>query len=70
MSTLTTRRLDAYLERPWKWLFHTARAVGDYQATDTNSQMLSIRRGQHIVVVSREGDSTGWWKGRFGDEVK
>jgi hypothetical protein len=61
--------LDAVLACPWKKLFHTARVVGDYIPTDQNSQMLPIIKGQHIVIVSREGDSTGWWKGRYGGDV-
>ena len=59
--------LDAVLEVPWKYKFHTAKVMADYGSADNN--LLPIFKDQHIVVVSKEGDATGWWKGRFGDQV-
>lgn len=61
-------RLDTVLEIPWKYKFHTAKVMADYGSADNN--LLPIFKDQHIVVVSKEGDATGWWKGRFGDLVK
>lgn len=60
------RGLDAVLEIPWKYKFHTAKVMADYGSADNN--LLPIFKDQHIVVVSKEGDATGWWKGRFGDQ--
>ena len=42
--------------------------MADYGSADNN--LLPIFKDQHIVVVSKEGDATGWWKGRFGDQVR
>ena len=62
-------RLDAFLEVPWKNKFLTARAIEDYIAENENMNLLSIFKGQHIIIVSKEGDGTGWWKGKFYDSV-
>ena len=59
--------MDAVLEVPWKYKFHTAKVMADYGSADNN--LLPIFKDQHIIVVSKEGDATGWWKGRFGDQV-
>lgn len=59
--------LDAFLEVPWKNKFLTARAIEDYIAENENMNLLSIFKGQHIIIVSKEGDGTGWWKGKFYD---
>jgi hypothetical protein len=61
--------LDAFLEVPWKKKFLTARAIEDYVAENENMNLLSIFKGQHIIIVSKEGDGTGWWKGKFYDSV-
>lgn len=62
-------RLDAFLEVAWKKKFLTARAIEDYIAENENMNLLSIFKGQHIIIVSKEGDGTGWWKGKFYDSV-
>lgn len=60
--------LNAVLEVAWKCLFHTAKVVADYTPEEFN--LLPIARGQHLIIISKEGDATGWWKGRFGDQVR
>lgn len=62
--------LDAYLELPWKHLFPTAQVIEDYAPRGVDLNELSISEGQHLIIVSKEGDGTGWWKGRFNDKVK
>ncbi|XP_057377423.1 protein vav-like isoform X1 [Daphnia carinata] len=60
--------LDAYLKVPWKHLFVTAQVIKDYVPEDLDLNQLSISKGQHLIVVSKEGDENGWWKGRFNDQ--
>lgn len=61
--------LDAYLKVPWKHLFATAQVIKEYVPEDVDLNQLSISKGQHLIVVSKEGDENGWWKGRFNDQV-
>ncbi|XP_046448804.1 protein vav-like isoform X2 [Daphnia pulex] len=60
--------LDAYLKVPWKHLFATAQVIKEYVPDDVDLNQLSISKGQHLIVVSKEGDENGWWKGRFNDQ--
>ena len=62
------RGLDARLEVPWKQVFHTARVIENYASAE-DANVLPIARGQHIIVVNKDGDARGWWKGRFNDCV-
>lgn len=62
--------MDAYLKVPWKHFFATAQVIKDYVPEDVDLNQLSISKGQHLIVVSKEGDENGWWKGRFNDQVR
>jgi len=33
----------------------------DYEATATNQ--ISLREGDGIIIISRAGEASGWWKG-------
>lgn len=52
---------------PWKHVYQTAKVIENYAAGDDN--VLAISRGQHIIIVNKDGDARGWWKGRFNDRV-
>ncbi|KAB7495038.1 GRB2-related adapter protein [Armadillidium nasatum] len=56
--------LDRTLKKP---LYDTATVLFPYQANGHNQ--LKLREGQRVIVVSREGESMGWWKGRIGDKT-
>ena len=43
------------------------RAQYDYAATAANQ--LSLREGDEIEIVSKAGESNGWWKGKKGPKV-
>ncbi|XP_076233173.1 vav guanine nucleotide exchange factor isoform X2 [Calliopsis andreniformis] len=58
-------KLDQRLLWPYKRVL--ARALFDFRGGERNQ--LSLRRGCRVVVLSKEGDAKGWWKGKIGDQV-
>ncbi|XP_029175637.1 protein vav isoform X1 [Nylanderia fulva] len=58
-------KLDQRLLWPYRRVL--AKARFDFRSTERNQ--LSLRRGCRIVVLSKEGDAKGWWKGKIGDQV-
>ncbi|XP_076302189.1 protein vav-like [Lasioglossum baleicum] len=59
------QKLDQCLLWPYRRVL--AKAVFDFRGGERNQ--LSLRRGFRVVVLSKEGDAKGWWKGRIGDQV-
>ena len=57
-------RLERTLKRP---IYDTALVLFPYEASGPNQ--LKLREGQRVIVISREGESMGWWKGRIADKV-
>ncbi|CAL7947972.1 unnamed protein product [Xylocopa violacea] len=58
-------KLDQRLLWPYKRVLATA--LFDFRGEERNQ--LSLRRGCRVVVLSKEGDAQGWWKGKIGDQV-
>lgn len=58
-------RLDQRLLWPFRRVL--AKAMYDFRGGEPNQ--LSLRQGCRVVVLSKEGDSRGWWKGKIGDQV-
>lgn len=58
-------KLDQRLLWPYRRVL--ARALFDFRGCEGNQ--LSLRRGCRVVVLSKEGDAKGWWKGKIGDKV-
>ncbi|XP_071521753.1 protein vav isoform X2 [Panulirus ornatus] len=56
--------LDCCLHRP---LYDTAVVKFSYKGKGPNH--LSLEPGQRVVIMSREGENRGWWKGRIGSRV-
>ncbi|XP_046398049.1 protein vav isoform X2 [Ischnura elegans] len=52
-----------------QWPYGRTEAVVqfDFEPTDTNQ--LRLYRGRHLVVLGKEGDHKGWWKGRIDDQI-
>lgn len=57
--------LDQRLLWPFRRIL--AKALYNYQSEEHNQ--LSLRRGCRVVILSKEGDDKGWWKGKIGDQV-
>ncbi|XP_046607275.1 protein vav [Neodiprion virginianus] len=51
----------------WPFRRVLAKALFDFRGGEPNQ--LSLRRGCRVVVLSKEGDARGWWKGKIGDQV-
>ncbi|CAK9821771.1 Protein vav [Anthophora retusa] len=58
-------KLDQRLLWPYRRVL--AKALFDFRGEERNQ--LSLRRGCRVVVLSKEGDAKGWWKGKIGDQV-
>ncbi|XP_076228297.1 vav guanine nucleotide exchange factor isoform X2 [Nomia melanderi] len=58
-------RLDQRLLWPYRRVLATA--LFDFHAEERNQ--LSLQRGCTVVVLSKEGDAKGWWKGKIDDHV-
>ncbi|KAL6420434.1 hypothetical protein ACFW04_014438 [Cataglyphis niger] len=58
-------KLDQRLLWPYRRVL--AKALFDFRGSERNQ--LSLRRGCRVVVLSKEGDAKGWWKGKIGDQV-
>ncbi|XP_053987337.1 protein vav isoform X2 [Hylaeus volcanicus] len=58
-------KLDQRLLWPYRRVL--AKALFDFRGGERNQ--LSLRRGCRVVVLSKEGDAKGWWKGKIGDQV-
>ncbi|XP_042213661.1 protein vav-like isoform X3 [Homarus americanus] len=56
--------LDCCLRRP---LYDSA--VVKFPYVGTGASHLSLVPGQKIVIMSREGENRGWWKGRSGNRM-
>ncbi|XP_065564856.1 protein vav-like isoform X3 [Artemia franciscana] len=59
--------LQAVLERPWRRIYPTAIARYDYPAPEPN--LLSLKRGDIVIILSKEGDTNGWWKGQIANQA-
>ncbi|XP_012253065.1 protein vav isoform X2 [Athalia rosae] len=51
----------------WPFRRVLAKALFDFKAEQSNQ--LSLRQGYRVVVLSKEGDAKGWWKGKIGNQV-
>ncbi|XP_076280668.1 vav guanine nucleotide exchange factor isoform X2 [Lasioglossum baleicum] len=58
-------KLDQRLLWPYRRVL--AKALFDFRGGERNQ--LSLRRGCRVVVLSKEGDAKGWWKGKIGDQI-
>lgn len=58
-------KLDQRLLWPYRRV--VAKALFDFRGCERNQ--LSLRRGCRVVVLSKEGDAKGWWKGKIGDQI-
>ena len=58
-------KLDQRLLWPFRRVL--AKALFDFRGEERNQ--LSLRRGCRVVVLSKEGEAKGWWKGKIGDQV-
>lgn len=58
-------RLNSNLVWPFRRVVATV--IHDFRPLE--SSQLALRPGVKVLVVSKEGDSRGWWKGRTLEKV-
>ncbi|EZA50030.1 Protein vav [Ooceraea biroi] len=58
-------KLDQRLLWPYRCVLATA--LFDFRGSERNQ--LSLRRGCRVVILSKEGDAKGWWKGKIDNQV-
>ncbi|GFQ97213.1 protein vav [Trichonephila clavata] len=44
-----------------------AEALYDFQGNSPN--MLTLHKGDRIIILSKAGNQKGWWKGQIGENV-
>ncbi|VVD02587.1 unnamed protein product [Leptidea sinapis] len=52
-----------------KWPFRRVVATVIHDFRPLEATQLALRPGSKVLVLSKEGDSRGWWKGRILDKV-
>lgn len=59
----------AGLNQSLEWPFRevTATAIYDFDPKGTNQ--LPLKQGCQVIVIGKDGDSKGWWRGKTGDIV-
>ncbi|XP_068239226.1 protein vav isoform X3 [Palaemon carinicauda] len=56
--------LDCVLRRP---IFDTATVQYPYEGSSRS--YLSLLEGERVIILNREGENRGWWKGRIGNRM-
>lgn len=52
-----------------KWPFRRIVAVAEFDFNPVEANQLPLKQGCQVVVLSKEGDHKGWWKGKIQDRV-
>lgn len=53
-----------------QWPFRRITAVAEFDFNPTEPNQLPLKKGCQVLVLSKEGDHKGWWKGQINDRVK
>lgn len=59
----------AGLNQTLQWPFKEVLATALFDFVPTESSQLPLKRGCMVVVIGKEGDSKGWWRGKTNDRV-
>ncbi|XP_037916659.1 protein vav isoform X1 [Hermetia illucens] len=59
----------AGLTQTLKWPYREVIATAIYDFEPKGNNQLPLRQGCQIIVIGKDGDSKGWWRGRSGDLV-
>ncbi|XP_053688911.1 protein vav [Sabethes cyaneus] len=59
----------AGLHQTLQWPFKEVTATALFDFTPYEPNQLSLRQGCHVIIIGKEGDSKGWWRGKAMDKV-
>lgn len=59
----------AGLSQSLLWPFREVVATAIYEFEPKGSNQLQLKQGCQVVVIGKDGDSKGWWRGRIGETV-
>ncbi|XP_073981108.1 vav guanine nucleotide exchange factor isoform X2 [Rhodnius prolixus] len=52
-----------------KWPYRRIVAVAEFDFNPVESNQLPLKQGCQVIVLSKEGDHKGWWKGMIQDRI-
>ena len=58
------------LNQSLSWPFREVVATALYDFSPKEPNQLPLRQGCQVLVIGKEGDSKGWWRGKTMDRVK
>ncbi|CAG2110284.1 unnamed protein product [Medioppia subpectinata] len=64
--------VDTNLMTPYKKALNAsavAYAIALYSFTGSSANLLDLRKGDRVAVLSKAGESKGWWKGQIADRI-
>lgn len=57
------------LNQSLSWPFREVVATALYDFTPKEPNQLPLRQGCQVLVIGKEGDSKGWWRGKTMERV-
>lgn len=57
------------LNQTLQWPFREVIAVALYEFVPKEPNQLPLKEGCQVIVIGKEGDSKGWWRGKTMDRV-
>ncbi|XP_065209606.1 protein vav isoform X2 [Planococcus citri] len=52
-----------------QWPFRRIMAVAEFDFNPSEPNQLPLKKGCQVLVLSKEGDHKGWWKGQINDRI-
>jgi guanine nucleotide exchange factor VAV len=52
-----------------KWPYRRIVAVAEFDFNPVEPNQVPLKHGCQVIILSKEGDSKGWWKGKVHDRV-
>ncbi|XP_026480892.1 protein vav-like [Ctenocephalides felis] len=52
-----------------QWPFHQILAIAEYNFEPDETNQLPLVKGCEVLILSKEGDERGWWRGKVMDRV-
>lgn len=69
-NMVDTKLVRPYKKYLWPGELGYARALFAFTGTSSaNASFLSLRRGDHVTIISRSAEDKGWWKGQVEDRI-